>query len=307
MNVNEVARTIITHVGTSIFDCLAAESWERAKLNELKRHIDAASPSVRPSGSGSLEPLYAEAGSFLGERLRSYWDNYPNDPDTVQSAVNGKQRRRFAPAEIASLDLIGVETADRVVLACSDTEHGMAAGHLLYYTLRAFAPSVATNGISLCRLEGVDAEDGTRFAESGLPNYIKMIGAEARQLRQRRGPQRSLICNVTGGYKGVVPFATLAAQLIGTHPGLGLTTSVVYAHDEGDALIMLVPTLPVDWAQLDNYIADLRAMVKRPESSEGRAALHNRELVSYRERGVESEQPNTLARLLVALYDALEL
>lgn len=60
------------------------------------------------------------------------------------------------------------------------------------------------------RIEGLTADDATPFGTTGVPNLIDKI----HRLAPRNHPYDKVIINLTGGFKGAIPFSTLAGLFI---------------------------------------------------------------------------------------------
>lgn len=296
----QLERRIIIHVGTSVLDRVGEQnlpyaSWVK-EFRDGERTL---------SEFTSREPLVArQLGEALGTRLRQFWDrDFPDLPDDpAASADNRAKRRRKAPAELASLDLIGLREHEPVLLLGSDNNEGQLAREMLYFLLRKFFGEMAP-AIEGQRVSGVDTKQGSDFVAKGLPNYIAAVSAEAQKLAATPAEHRRLVFNITGGYKGLIPFATLTAQLIATRPTSTIMTDVVYAHEHGDVLIKLEPTVPLDWRTLDNLIRRLAAIVDNPGSDTARRLSIDSDLRPF----VEPQgEPGVLARTLVLLYRGMQ-
>lgn len=93
-------------------------------------------------------------------------------------------------------------------------------------------------------IPGLRVDDAKVFQKDGLHNFIRrFIG-----LNKQYGP---LILNITGGYKGLIPYLTLIGQI---HK-----VPVMYKFEDSDALIT-IPQLPInfDWELAVEYGDQLR-------------------------------------------------
>jgi hypothetical protein len=121
------------------------------------------------------------------------------------------------------------------------------------------------------RLPGVEVSTGKNFVSDGLPSYMQSIAA----VRQRMTGGDQLYFNVTGGYKGLVPFAVLAAQLLSTRPDPEerISTEIVYLAEETTELISLTAVLPTDWNKLKGIYPFIQILVDYAGSTRARAIV----------------------------------
>lgn len=97
-------------------------------------------------------------------------------------------------------------------------------------------------------IPGLRVDDAKVFQKDGLHNFIRrFIG-----LNKQYGP---LILNITGGYKGLIPYLTLIGQI---HK-----VPVMYKFEDSEALIT-IPQLPInfDWELAVDYGDQLRTVTK---------------------------------------------
>lgn len=121
------------------------------------------------------------------------------------------------------------------------------------------------------RLPGVEVSTGKNFVSDGLPSYMQSIAA----VRQHMSGGDQLYFNVTGGYKGLVPFAVLAAQLLSTRPDPKerISTEIVYLAEETTELISLTAVLPTDWNKLKDIYPFIQILVDYAGSTRARAIV----------------------------------
>lgn len=312
-------RVVITHVGTSALACAAmfwntpkdeqdhrkqtfATLWKREmptnaegkKLNDAQLIFEA----VR------ADPLFEEASKEFEHGLRAVWRAVPHDE---------AQKGRQSSAETNSLQQLKLQSGDRIVLACSDTYIGVFCGLLLERCLITTAENERENvlfrpnnlDVVVEILTGVDVMQGTEFIDAGLPAYMRLIAREVwdkDRMRPKIDDATRLILNVTGGFKGVVMFAVIAAQLLGTHPDWSVDVEVAYAHEESKRLITLAPLLPVDWRMINKIYGSICTLVEHPKSE--RAKNLPDDLHPYRQRD-DRGSPNGLALCVYHLISDL--
>ncbi len=159
----------------------------------------------------------------IGEHLDARRREHAGDPRAFLIA---------AAAETNVLARRDCGPADEVLLLASDTDDGRACAEslrgLIFENLDVRARIEAITGLQV----GHEA----RFREEGLRNLVRKARAAARDARARG---QTPVFNVTGGYKGVVPYLTLLGMFEGAE--------ILYVYQEIDALIRL-PALPVRMA-----------------------------------------------------------
>lgn len=205
-----MARTIITHVGTSLLNCGALhQGMGEIPFNNLGKR----------ASLGRIEPSDIAACQVgLEKGLAHFWGN---------KAHSDQNRREAAPSEIASLSLLDVQATDRVVLLHSDTDAGWFCAKVLEGALSLKLPHsyptctahpVEVKGLTVAEEGGIaGAGMADAFVRDGLKNYVSAICDEYLELRkQPRDKQHHCIFNVTGGYKGMIPTARDMTLLLTT-------------------------------------------------------------------------------------------
>ncbi|NJN66281.1 MAG: hypothetical protein HC884_06000 [Chloroflexaceae bacterium] len=297
-----MSRVVITHVGTSALKCAAIKRGDTrpSDYEQKVQEISGSEERAGPRLPGWLEALLPEWQQALREGLCAVWNDARRD-------VNWK--RNQSPAEIASLTMMSLQRGDRVVLVSSDTNAGQFCASMLHHGLatvpagtcdaRAFRPD-DLEVPEVVVLPGVETKDGSRFVAEGLPQYMRLVAAERNRMHAERD---TLHFNITGGYKGIIPFAVLAAQLLGTHPYHRLSTEVVYWHAASSAtLISLGPHLPMDWEKMKALHQGICTLVEHPGSDLAREL--DERWNPYRLTTSESH-PNALALTVYHLLNDL--
>lgn len=211
---------VLTHVGTSI----------------IGRH------------SPLYEPLHERVEQLVGEHgahaLEQTGHDAPltgllDDCDAILDTLEDEKVIAMS-AELKSLEHIRrrVGPLDEVVLIATDTPRGVLAARLDAHVLARRHPDAR---IVVERIDGLQVADARRFASVGLQQYIKFV---TETLREKDPSWARVILNPTGGFKSVVPYATMLAALyeIEAH----------YIHEFSDALLTLQP-LPITY---DTSFAD---------------------------------------------------
>lgn len=288
-------RTILAHVGTSLFDARAfTRIYPRRKAGELKEQFQ------RTPGYDGKDVEQACRDALI-EGLKDCW----------RAGIEPRKSRHESPAEIASLHMIGVQPGDRVVLVSSDTHAGTFCAQLLRECLNELrhlpfsTPDLDVPPVS--RLTGVETQDGQAFVANGLPAYMKLIAHERKNLDTEPGTQNydhvPLLFNITGGYKGLIPFAMIAAQLLASHPHYNIATKLVYYYHEGAHFIEVNTFFPLDWGKLRDIYPRIEHMCKPGGNTRERVPHNDKKLHPYCD---ESGQPNALAYALYYLIRDLK-
>lgn len=221
-----MSRIIITHVGTSVLQCAAfarAQQLERLKQDLTQKGKER---------TADLDTYVASLQTGLA--------------NTWKTTTDGWRRRQDSPAEIASLNLLGVQDST-VVLLHSDTPAGRFCARLLEKVLQqdigreaGYPACIPATGCTVRTVQINDMHvneqyqrsswwEGFRhghadrrtqqteqdvFVRKGLVNYIRTIVGFYRELLPTGG---ELLFNVTAGYKGMIPVARDLTLLLEAH------------------------------------------------------------------------------------------
>jgi putative CRISPR-associated protein (TIGR02619 family) len=119
---------------------------------------------------------------------------------------------------------------DEVLVLASDTLDGLAAAEAV---VRVVAEMLGAKG-RVRSIEGLQVSEANRFRQSGIRNLIEVVLREIGAARA--GGTDRVVFNVTGGFKGVMPYLTM----------LGMLNEIetIYVYDNSEVLIRL-PPLPM--------------------------------------------------------------
>jgi hypothetical protein len=151
------------------------------------------------------------------------------------------------PAEIASLARViphrEIKRGDGsgFLFLCSDTERGKACGRVNLLAFRRIFPlcSCTPDGEGLCKhvawdyLKDVQHKKPHLFFEGAHTLLPRMERAMQEYAASGAAEPRKLVFNMTGSYKGLIPFATEYCDR--------LKFEMVYLFEESDALIFKMP------------------------------------------------------------------
>jgi len=135
-------------------------------------------------------------------------------------------------AETNSLRLLRVTPRDRIVLLHTETGDGLACA----LELARIVENTLDVQAELRLVAGLQVDDAERFRRQGIQNLFRLLDQE--------GPQgQQVIINVTGGFKGVVPYTALF--------GLLYRRPLVYLFEHSATLLTLPPApISFDWERI---------------------------------------------------------
>ncbi|MCB0117324.1 MAG: hypothetical protein KDD84_24660, partial [Caldilineaceae bacterium] len=181
-------------------------------------------------------PLHKEARA-MARVLAQFWANRLSGKDA-------QQRLKDSPPELASLSLLEdpLGEHDEVRLLYTETCGSAACAAVLAEALRLIYPTVKVP-VPTC-LHGVQMDDIDRLAKDGFRSWA--LAVQQAQNDAAYSDDRVLV-NITGGYKGMAPLATLIAFGADTpHKRI----KVFYLYEEANKLLYL-PGSPLVQIQLD--------------------------------------------------------
>jgi putative CRISPR-associated protein (TIGR02619 family) len=172
------------------------------------------------------------------ELLRSQIQDILNKDE--HSAKN-PETRKYISAELNTLNRLGVERRDRIILLSSDNAQGRICSEMNKKAIiEAFG--LSDSQVTIHRIEGLQVHSAKMLREKGLKNLVKIVVNEYLANENIRY-NYDIIINPTGGFKGVVPFLTVLGMLYGKR--------TVYMFEFADELINL-PPLPFSF-DMDLY------------------------------------------------------
>lgn len=143
---------------------------------------------------------------------------------------NSGQKAKSICAEYNTLNKIGIDPSDKIILLASDTAHGRISAEAIHKVL------IKTYGLNayqveIKRIEGLQIHDAKKLREEGLSNLVKVVLGILTDPQLRYS--YDIILNPTGGYKGIVPFLTILGMLY--------SKKTVYMFEHANELITLPP------------------------------------------------------------------
>lgn len=179
------------------------------------------------------------------------------------NGLQGLADLRAASAELNSLyhydPLPGTIQGDKIILLATQTPTGHLCAHLLKKVLctsLSLPSRFEDEQIDIRRPEGLGRANDLRFASDGLPKFLATL-SEAIQAYEGT---HDVVLIPTGGYKSLIPYATLA--------GILHKKPVRYIYEDSDVLLNL-PPIPVglDMEQWKAASVFLKLITSQPQSS----------------------------------------
>ncbi|WP_422448337.1 putative CRISPR-associated protein [Thermoanaerobacterium sp. DL9XJH110] len=211
-------KRVITTVGTSLF------------TNYLDRKKD-------------IEPHYKS----IKELPHKEWEERRSRIDIIKKSVLGWAKNNpKASAEIASILKIKESVKDdlEVYLLATDTIVSRLAAEIIEEVLLDNGNIRVMFNPQTDVIEGLQVEDYKFFVETGLRKLVERIEQIINYYPD------NVIFNITGGYKGVIPYLTILGQIN--------RCEIVYIYEETETLIT-IPKVPisVDFRVFDRYYEEI--------------------------------------------------
>ena len=148
------------------------------------------------------------------------------------------QGRHRLSAELNTLDRLGLQSGDKVVLLSTDS----APGRICSEANKKIIEELYGVDVKIERIESLQVYDATELREKGLKNLVTTVLDNYLE-NENICYTYDVIINPTGGYKGVVPFLSVLGMLYGKPS--------IYLFEFSEELIKL-PPLPITF-DLDIY------------------------------------------------------
>lgn len=148
-----------------------------------------------------------------------------------QNNFNSEEFKTKISAEINSLNKMKLQKDDLIVLISTDTADGRISAELLKIII-SNSLSISEDNIKIERVKKLNVLNSKEFREEGIKNLIELVNSYIEDKKY----SYDIVINQTGGFKGVVPFLTMMAQIMGKKS--------VYIFERSNELIYL-PPLPI--------------------------------------------------------------
>ena len=182
----------------------------------------------------------------------------------IKAIKDFKKFKKYS-AELNSLYHIRQEpgqiTGDKIIFFITRTPVGWLCFNILKEALVEIGISpnkvkFSEENISFVDPEGLGKADDGAFVTDGLPNLISMLSKQIQEQEEKH----DVILVPTGGYKSIIPYATLA--------GILHKKEIKYIYEESDKL-MTLPPIPVglDLEQWKPAYVKLEVLINQPSKN----------------------------------------
>ncbi|WP_197051432.1 putative CRISPR-associated protein [Caloranaerobacter azorensis] len=208
---------------------------------------------------------------YLNESFKNWEEDYSISMKKTLKDWMKKVKEEDISAEIKSLLKIKKEEdcCLEVYLITTDTVASNLCAQLIaeYFKEKKDDCIEVKYNPKTSNIKGLQIENRKKFVQQGLPNLINKIS------RIVNGYYDNVIFNITGGYKGVIPYLTIMAAVNGS--------SIKYIFEESNELIT-IPSLPlkIDEEVFSKYYFQLTRL---EEGIGDYSKVKNEEFVAYSE------------------------
>ena len=194
----------------------------------------------KETGLSSIESLFKSLEDKSAAKLKKM----KNDADELKSIIVEQEnflelKGEKASAEIASITKFVFENRLKpedvsLYFIISDTAHSLLAAQIISEYMQEKGFSIDP-GKQLKIIYSLSVQNGNDFEEKGLPYLAKTI-CDIKNDKELLAEKPQFFINITGGYKGVLPYVSLIAQMY--------EIPVFYIYENSEDLIYL-PQLPL--------------------------------------------------------------
>ncbi len=187
-----------------------------------------------------------------------------------------------ASAEISSI--LKIKDTGVVYLIATDTILSCLAAKIIAFTLNGFKKEDGTIlnvsfDPNVDVVTGLRVDNAQQFQDIGLPKLIE-------KLVDLGINNEEIMLNITGGYKGVIPYLTIIGQLF-------KNVYIMYLYEKSDKIIK-IPKLPInfDWVVQEKFFS--LCMIKNISNSEGSSQISKNEEIDADLSLLFEREPNKL-------------
>lgn len=216
-------KTIITTVGTSLITNYLDKSGDIDEYRQYKDYLWNKSLSdTNDLPIGLLGSWYEKIGNSI--------ESYKNSENVFKLS-----------AEMTSFDKLKLNSEDKVVLFCSETVDGKFCADVLEKMIK----ELWFVQVEIVVVSGLQATDAEKFQREGLVNLLRKL-----ILQLNNDKYSNPVLNITGGYKGVIPYVTIL--------GMIEKVPIKYIFEDSNQIIS-IPILPLTY-EVD-YLEDLSRLI----------------------------------------------
>ncbi|MBN8586801.1 MAG: hypothetical protein J0L94_00600 [Rhodothermia bacterium] len=234
-------KTIITTVGTSLFN-----NYQKKEVSELfDRYYSPIDVSLKRFDSLNANSIYSEVHAShiekISNNIRNWYKRLSDlEPDSTY--------RQYPSAEISSCIQIAEEAQEedfRIHLIATDTLLSVLAAELITVWFEQNLNGATNIKEVLFQRHEKDEIETSQYVisklsiqsqeeyEEGLLNYIDKINTIVSKNKKER---KKCILNITGGYKALIPIATVYGQV--------MDIEIKYLFNDENMNIITIPQLP---------------------------------------------------------------
>ncbi len=137
------------------------------------------------------------------------------------------------------------DTVLEVDLIITDTARSALAAKLIKENISHFNKNIKVINIIIAK--GLQTENFTKFEDEGIENLFKeLVDKIINDKNGKKFDENKTIINISGGYKAIIPYMTIFAQVY--------SIKSIYIYEDSTSLIT-VPALPIqiDWGFAEEY------------------------------------------------------
>ena len=272
-------KTVITTVGTSVLT-----NYQRLEVRNLFGYEYESIDDVIIDLDPSQDKDAFEASAYSDQSLQVYCERIKKviarkwlkgvqwqDEQGCWKKVDETVCNEDASAEISTLVKIKQQSGklEKIVFLCTDTLLSVLSAEIM-----RLSPVLEGVEIGIVHVKQLNVKDYNKFKELGLGNLVSAV-IDTVDNTQPDG----VVMNISGGYKALVPFLTLLAQI--------KKIPVFYLYEESRQLLHF-PQLPVnfDWKYVEDFLKVSKSLKSgEPELSVG-AADDNNIFMSFCDNGL---------------------
>lgn len=227
----------------------------------MKRMITTVGTSLFSNYNEERKDMKDHLAGIQRKRYSRWLDNQERIELIREAVTRWMAGNNNASAEISSILKLREQLREvlEVHLLCSDTiESALAAERIAEYFANDAHPGIQVHfDAKVDVIKGLQVEDANSFAQDGMINLVKRFGALAGEYGEYTD---DLVLNITGGYKGTIPYLTLLAQVY--------NVPIYYLFEDTD-VVLKIPQAPVDidWGSFAKYSAYFRELEEGVEDS----------------------------------------
>lgn len=239
----------------------------------MKRVITTVGTSIFKNYNNNNDDIYYE---YIEKKRHREWDACKDRLNRIRKPVTDWAcENRDASAEIKSLiKLREMEKDDlEVFLLATDTVVSRFAAEIIKDVLAGNEGINVTFNENQDVISDLQVEDYGAFVKTGSHEFVRRI------IDIAGGFFSDVVFNISGGYKGLIPFMTIMAQIN--------NCDVVYIFEESEALIKIPKTpIKIDYELFDKYYQEIVLLDNAIENYEAAKKANYQSFSELEQRGI---------------------